>query len=99
MKTLIVLGISAFAAVLLYAAAPWARGDDCYDIGHAVAAAESEGGGLLGLIDVPGAEADQLLVVKAHGTIQVMAFFHGCQVSNAVPLFPAAPPKPPPNPV
>jgi hypothetical protein len=77
--TLMLLGLSACAAA--YADEP-----KCIPVSAAVAAAEQLGGHLIDLVDVPGKDADQLLIAVANGAVQAWPVKDGCMVSQSVPL-------------
>lgn len=65
----------------------------CVDsIEQAVSGINDQGGIFLGIVDVPGAGFDQMLVFLAGGSIVVGLAERNCMVSDPIPLAPAAGP-------
>lgn len=61
----------------------------CTMIDEIVAQVAEGGGVLLALLDVPGKEVDQIMVFHMGNAIVLGGAFHGCVVTDPLPLFEA----------
>lgn len=85
MRSSDVVLLLAGTAFILAATAAYAE-EPCMPVSAAVMGAESLGGHMIDLIDIPGQNAEQLLIAVADGAVQVWGVKDGCMVGVPVPL-------------
>jgi hypothetical protein len=82
---IMLVGMAAILALYSWATVAYAS-EPCIPISAAVEAAESVGGHLIDLVDVPGQLADQVLIIQNNDTIMMLGAKGGCIVAGPFPL-------------
>ena len=85
MKLLLAIVLVVCFAGIVYVIWPKpALAADCTTIGAAVANIEGAGGKLIDLVDIPGKDADQMLVIELMGQLFVVKVLAGCVLGMPV---------------